>query len=667
MDAATELAHIRQENEKLRAENADLGRRLELLGVNCEDLKRQLEWFHRQLFGSKSEKRIEIPPEQMTFWDQLGLEDPKEPEEPEFETVKRRKRGKKRFEGAVNESGLRFGPDVPVETIPIDNPEAAAIPESERELVGEKVVHKLAQITCDYRILRYVTRSWKRRDTGEFIAAAPPPAVLDRTCADVSFLAGMMVDKFCWHLPLHRQHQRLEAAGIQVSRSSLTNWMLRSASLLAPVCDAQFRSILESKVIAMDETPIRAGRTGPGKMRTAWFWPVFGDRDEIAFPFRLSRGERRRPRPARRLQGDAGLGRQPGLRRLRGIPKRRGHARFLLGARPAPVREGEGFRAEARRRGAGADRRALRLRGKDSGKEAEGPRKARVPTKPGASGGERLLEVVPSPLRGSAPPAEEPDREGAELRPEPAEPAGGVAVRPRGADRHQPPRARTAGPAARTEELAVLLDGGRSGSRRNRPEPDRDLQAAGRRSASLPGGRAPAGLGPSVEARRRSHAEAVEGSIRRRSDGLGPRDRSPMPRLRSDGRWLNPAKYGKRATSQFARLPSLDPRPEPAAAVRCAQRRRMRADLRGPLMPSIDSRALLQIWSEVEKVRIFPFSCCQTVFEHGHRLGQGALAQSKGAFNHADFTFDITGQVEAAGLTFAQGMHHFEAFDRGVS
>ena len=74
-----------------------------------------------------------------------------------------------------------------------------------------------------------------------------------------------------------------------MSRSSLTNWMLRSASLLAPVRDAQFRSILESRVIAMDETPIRAGRIGPGKMRTAWFWPIFGDRGEIDFPFRLSR------------------------------------------------------------------------------------------------------------------------------------------------------------------------------------------------------------------------------------------------------------------------------------------------------------------------------------------------------------------------------------------
>ena len=265
MDAAVELAQAERENEKLRADNADLGRRLEQLGIDNADLKRQLDWFRRQLFGSKSEKRVEIPPEQMTFWEQLGLEDPKRPEEPEFELAERRKRGKKSFEGAVNESGPGFGPDVPVETVAIDNPEAAGIPESERELVGEKVVHRLAQTACTFRIIRYVARTWKRRDTGELVAAAPPPAVLDRSCADTGFLAGMMVDKFCWHLPLHRQHQRLEAAGIRISRSSLTNWMLRSASLLTPICDAQFRSILESKVIAMDETPIRAGRVGPGR------------------------------------------------------------------------------------------------------------------------------------------------------------------------------------------------------------------------------------------------------------------------------------------------------------------------------------------------------------------------------------------------------------------
>ncbi|MDE0530484.1 MAG: hypothetical protein OXI01_03395 [Albidovulum sp.] len=199
MDAAAELAQPGRENEKLRTDNVDPGLQLERLGFDCTDLKRQLDWFRRQLFGSKSEKRVEIPPEQTAFWDRPGLEEPEKPEEPEFEFAerKKKKRGKKNFEGAVNESGLRFGPDVPVETIPLDNPEAEAIPESEREPVGEKTVHRLAQTPSSFRIIRYVLRTWKRRDTGKLAAAASPPAVLDRTCADAGFLAGMMVDKFC--------------------------------------------------------------------------------------------------------------------------------------------------------------------------------------------------------------------------------------------------------------------------------------------------------------------------------------------------------------------------------------------------------------------------------------------------------------------------------------
>ena len=50
----------------------------------------------------------------------------------------------------------------------------------------------------------------KRRGTGRFLPADPPAAVLERSCADVSVLAGLLTDKFVWHLPLHRQHQRDE-------------------------------------------------------------------------------------------------------------------------------------------------------------------------------------------------------------------------------------------------------------------------------------------------------------------------------------------------------------------------------------------------------------------------------------------------------------------------
>ncbi len=39
----------------------------------------------------------------------------------------------------------------------------------------------------------------------------------------------------------------------------------------------------------MDETAIRAGRAGPGKMKTGYFWPVYGELDEVCFPFFESR------------------------------------------------------------------------------------------------------------------------------------------------------------------------------------------------------------------------------------------------------------------------------------------------------------------------------------------------------------------------------------------
>jgi hypothetical protein len=63
----------------------------------------------------------------------------------------------------------------------------------------------------------------------------------------------------------------------------------RSIGLLEPIYRAQLDSILHSQVLAMDETPVRAGRSSKGKMRKAYFWPVYGDQHEVAFPYAPSR------------------------------------------------------------------------------------------------------------------------------------------------------------------------------------------------------------------------------------------------------------------------------------------------------------------------------------------------------------------------------------------
>lgn len=190
-----------------------------------------------------------------------------------------------------DERALRFDATVPVEVIAVPNPEVAGLSEAEDEIIGEKVTYRLAQRPGAYVILKYVRHVIKRKDTAVLSCPPAPAAVLERSFADVSLLAGLVVDKFRSHLPLYRQHQRLADAGIHLSRATLTQWVQRTAALLEPLYHALLSSILQSKVLAMDETPVKAGRQAKGKLHTGYFWPLYGDQDEIAFPYAASRAQ----------------------------------------------------------------------------------------------------------------------------------------------------------------------------------------------------------------------------------------------------------------------------------------------------------------------------------------------------------------------------------------
>ena len=80
--------------------------------------------------------------------------------------------------------------------------------------------------------------------------------------------------------------------GLRLAPGTLTNLAHRGISLLEPIYQAQLRSILRSKILAIDETPIKAGREKRGKMRLAWYWPIYGQDDEVAFTYSRSRGHR---------------------------------------------------------------------------------------------------------------------------------------------------------------------------------------------------------------------------------------------------------------------------------------------------------------------------------------------------------------------------------------
>ncbi len=204
---------------------------------------------------------------------------------PRAETVTVNRPGKLR-DGAVNDSGLRFDDSVPVRVIDVPAPKGL----EDGGIITTHSTFRLAQRRASYEILEYRCPVIKAPNTGKPQTIPAPENIFGGSLADVSFLAGMLVDKFAYHLPLYRQHQRLTQAGVQISRTTLTRLLGRSAALLTPIHQAQLEHVLASGVLAMDETPIKAGRQGKGKLKTAYFWPLYGDGDELSFTYAPTRG-----------------------------------------------------------------------------------------------------------------------------------------------------------------------------------------------------------------------------------------------------------------------------------------------------------------------------------------------------------------------------------------
>ena len=212
--------------------------------ARISELEAELKWFRNQIFGRKSERRLA----EESKYIQLTLGSLLEEEAPPVasETVKeyqRRIKPHNPVESGEDESKLRFSDDVPVQVIPLIPEEIQGLKEGkDYTVIDEKVTHRLAQRPASYVVLKYVRPVIKRND--KVVSHPAPTGIFDKSFADVSFIAGALIDKFQYHLPLYRQHQRLAAAGITMSRQTLTNLVAGAAELITPIYYAQLSSIL---------------------------------------------------------------------------------------------------------------------------------------------------------------------------------------------------------------------------------------------------------------------------------------------------------------------------------------------------------------------------------------------------------------------------------------
>ncbi len=174
-------------------------------------LERKVEWFQRQCFGQKNERFVPEPnPNQLHLGETFPV--PTSPRE-ERKTIPAHTRSVKQHDGAETGEELKFFDEsrVPVQTITLMPEDAKGLSPAQYDVISEKVTYRIAQRPGAYHVLKYCRPVIKLKTTAKILRVPAPSGVLQGSRADVSFIAGLLMEKFAWHLPLYRQHQRLEA------------------------------------------------------------------------------------------------------------------------------------------------------------------------------------------------------------------------------------------------------------------------------------------------------------------------------------------------------------------------------------------------------------------------------------------------------------------------
>jgi transposase len=134
--------------------------------------------------------------------------------------------------------------------------------DGELHCIGEDVSQKLAFIPAQVKVIehvrpKYACKACETGGTENQIKQAPmPDSIIPKGYATPSLLAQIITSKYQYGLPLHRQEAMFKQYGIDMSRKTLSDWMLRCADRLQILYDRLKVIQLAQPVIHADETTL---------------------------------------------------------------------------------------------------------------------------------------------------------------------------------------------------------------------------------------------------------------------------------------------------------------------------------------------------------------------------------------------------------------------------
>ena len=143
--------------------------------------------------------------------------------------------------------------------------------------LGEDVSEVLEHIPASFRVIRQVRPRLTCTCCDRMAQAPAPGRPIARSYAGPGLLSHVVVSKYLDHQPIYRQCQIYGREGVELSESTLGDWVGAVHHLLRPLLDALHRHVFAADKLHADDTPIDVLMPGSGKTRQARLWVYVRD------------------------------------------------------------------------------------------------------------------------------------------------------------------------------------------------------------------------------------------------------------------------------------------------------------------------------------------------------------------------------------------------------
>lgn len=151
--------------------------------------------------------------------------------------------------------------------------------------MGESSSEALEFVPAHIKVIKtirpkYACRQCERNEVESAVKTALMPATpIPKSMATPSLLSQIITCKYQFGLPLYRQETMFTDIGIELSRQTMSSWMLRSAQLLEPLYMRLKDILLVEPAIHCDETPLKVIKA---EKSTSYMWVYCCGSDNVS-------------------------------------------------------------------------------------------------------------------------------------------------------------------------------------------------------------------------------------------------------------------------------------------------------------------------------------------------------------------------------------------------